>query len=152
MRENLIWGGVLAFVLAAVVAFSADSALAGIGKIKTMKGEVLIIRDGKKIISQPGDDVEQADVIVTGPDSSVGITFIDKTVFSAGPESRIEITRFRFSSSKREKNEFHSSLKRGTLSIISGRIAKQGPGAMTVKTPASILGVRGTRFLIKVEE
>jgi len=34
--------------------------------------------------------------------------------------------------------------------VISGRIAKQSPDAMTVRTPSAILGVRGTEFLVKV--
>ena len=125
------------------------SGVAGIGKIKTIKGEVQIIRDGKTLQGKPGDVLEQADTVITGPDSGVGIIFIDNTLFSAGPESTIELTRFRFSASKRKQNVFHSRLKRGTLSVISGRIAKKYPDAMTVRTPSTILGVRGTRFLIR---
>ena len=44
------------------------------------------------------------------------------------------------------------SLNRGTLAVISGRIAKQSPEAMTVRTPTAILGVRGTEFVVKVED
>src|SRR2546429_227904 len=44
---------------------------------------------------------------------------------------------------------FESSLRRGTLSVVSGKIAKQSPDAMKVKTPSSILGVRGTEFLVR---
>jgi hypothetical protein len=42
-------------------------------------------------------------------------------------------------------------MHRGTLSIISGQIAKGHPDAMKVKTPTSVLSVRGTRFLVKVD-
>ncbi|TMH15282.1 MAG: FecR domain-containing protein, partial [Betaproteobacteria bacterium] len=44
---------------------------------------------------------------------------------------------------------FESSLRKGTLSVVSGKIAKQSPDAMKVKTPSSILGVRGTEFLVR---
>lgn len=137
-----------AFIGAAVL-WSAPS-VAGIGKIKTLNGEVQIIRNGKTLIGKPGDDLEQADTVVTAADSGVGIIFVDNTKFSAGPNSTIELTRFRFNARKRRGNAFHAKVKRGTLSVISGSIAKKYPGAMTVKTPATILGVRGTRFLIKV--
>ena len=122
---------------------------AGIGKIKTLKGEVQIVRGGKTITAKPGDELEQADTVQTSPDSSVGIMFTDRTLFSAGPKSSIELTQFRFDDSKAKRNAFHSKLKRGTLYIISGRIAKKFPDAMTVRTPATILGVRGTRFLVR---
>jgi hypothetical protein len=32
---------------------------------------------------------------------------------------------------------------------VSGKLAKQSPEAMKVKTPAAILGVRGTEFLVR---
>jgi len=38
------------------------------------------------------------------------------------------------------------------LAIISGQIAKRSPDAMKVRTPTTILGVRGTKFAIKVDE
>ena len=43
-----------------------------------------------------------------------------------------------------------SRVERGTLGIVSGQIAKQTPDAMRVRTPTSILGVRGTKFLVEV--
>ena len=43
-------------------------------------------------------------------------------------------------------------LTHGTLAIISGDIAKHSPDAMMVRTRRTILGVRGARFLIRVED
>jgi len=43
-------------------------------------------------------------------------------------------------------------LKRGSLSVVSGRIAKQSPDAMTLRTPSVTLGVRGTEFAVSVDE
>lgn len=139
----------LAFALVSMVVLWPVSGNAGIGKIKTLQGEVQIVRDGKILQAKAGDELEQADTVKTGPDSRVGIVFVDKTLFSAGSESTIELTQFQFSSGKATQNAFHTKLKRGTLSVISGRIAKNYPDAMTVRTPATILGVRGTRFLVR---
>ena len=41
------------------------------------------------------------------------------------------------------------SLSEKTLSVVSGKLAKQSPDAMKVKTPAAVLGVRGTEFLVR---
>jgi hypothetical protein len=35
--------------------------------------------------------------------------------------------------------------------VLSGRIAKTGGDAMRVRTPTSILGVRGTHFMVRVD-
>ena len=43
--------------------------------------------------------------------------------------------------------------RRGTLAVKSGYIVQQGPPgeAMRVRTPAAILGVRGTEFVVRAE-
>ena len=43
---------------------------------------------------------------------------------------------------------FESTLSRGKLAVVSGKIAKHGLDHMKVSTPTSILGVRGTEFLV----
>ncbi len=57
------------------------------------------------------------------------------------------LERFAFNSTTHE-GVIDASVKRGTLSVVSGKIAKQSPGAVQFRTPNAILGVRGTEFLI----
>jgi hypothetical protein len=122
-----------------------------IGQIKTLTGEVYIVRQQVKRLAQTGDRLEAADAIITGPDSRVGITFIDNSRFSAGPRSHIELEQFQFDPTTYD-GAFSTKMQHGTLSIISGHIAKRSPDAMKVRTPTTILGVRGTKVLLKVEE
>jgi hypothetical protein len=95
--------------------------------------------------------LQQSDVIRTDAQGSVGITFTDNTILSAGPNSVIALDRYTFNSTTHE-GRFDTSVRTGTLSVVSGKIAKQSPEAMTVKTPAAILGVRGTEFFVRVGE
>ena len=60
------------------------------------------------------------------------------------------LERYTFNSTTHD-GKFHARLNRGSLAIVSGKIAKQAPDAMVIKTPSSLLGVRGTEFLVKVE-
>jgi len=136
-------------ILASVVRPSA--AWAEIGLIKTATGTVSLVRNNVQMPAKAGDVLEQADVLTTGPDGSVGITFIDNSRFSAGPNSHITLQQFRFNPTTQE-GAFHTEVQRGTLAIISGQIAKHSPEAMKVKTPTTILGVRGTKFAVKVTE
>jgi len=125
-------------------------AAADVGQIKTLAGDVRIERAGAALAAAAGDGLLASDVVVTGADGKVGITFVDNTRLSLGPESRMELARFRFDATTHE-GEFVSRIERGTLSIISGQIAKSSPDAMKVETPSSVLSVRGTRFLVKVD-
>ena len=88
-----------------------------------------------------------SDVVKTGADGSVGITMTDNSLLSAGPNSVLSLDRYEFDSTTNQ-GRFDASLRSGTLAVVSGRIAKQSPDAMTVRTPSAILGVRGTEFVV----
>ena len=146
-REFLMFSFLL--LLCALVALPA---LAGeAGRVKVSKGEVQIERDGKRLPAPVGAVIQARDTVKTGPDGSVGITFQDNSLLSAGPNSELVIERFVFDSTT-HKGEFDTALKKGTLAVVSGKIVKQSPEAMRVKTPAAIMGVRGTEFVVKVDE
>jgi hypothetical protein len=135
--------------LTMVLAFGvAGAAAQEAGQIKVSKGSAQIERSGKKLPAAVGQVVQQGDVVITGADGSVGITFRDSSLLSVGPDSVLAIDRFAFDSTTHQ-GSFDSSLKQGTLAVVSGKLAKQSPEAMKVKTPAAILGVRGTEFLVR---
>ena len=123
---------------------------ADVGQIKTLAGDVRIERAGRTLAAAAGDGLLVSDVLITGADGQVGVTFVDNTRLALGPDSRMELARFRFDATTHE-GEFLSRMQRGTLSIVSGQIAKGSPDAMKVETPSSVLSVRGTRFLVKVD-
>ena len=129
---------------------TAARAADAIGQIKTAQGTVSIEREGTRHPAVAGDRVMQSDVVTTGADGTVGITFQDNSMMSLGPDSTLALDRFRFDTTTHD-GEFESSLKRGTLAVKSGYIVEQGPQAMRVRTPAAILGVRGTEFVVRAE-
>ncbi len=133
-----------------LVAAAAARAEEPIGQIKTAAGKVAIERQGASRAVAPGDHVFQADVVSTGEDGSVGITFADNSMMSLGPKSSLSLDQFRFDTTTHE-GAFDSSLRRGTLAVKSGQICQQTPEAMHIKTPAALLGVRGTEFLVRAE-
>jgi hypothetical protein len=140
-----------ALVLAMGTAISTGALAADpIGQIKTAQGTVSIERDGARQPAAAGDRVLQSDVVITGADGTAGITFQDNSMMSLGPDSALALDRFRFDTTTHD-GEFESSLKHGTLAVKSGYIVEQGPQAMRVRTPAAILGVRGTEFVVRAE-
>jgi hypothetical protein len=107
-------------------------------------------RDGKRLEAQPGMNVRVADTLVTGADGAVGVTFLDNSMFSAGPSSVLVIERYSFNSTT-HAGQFDASLKKGSLAVVSGKMVKQAPGSMRLRTPSSVMGVRGTEFLVRVD-
>jgi len=138
------------WIMAAVLAVAAPAMAADVGLIKVSKGDVRIERAGAKVPATVGAAVQPSDVIVTGADGLAGITFTDNSLVSLGPNSVFSIDKYRFDSTTHQ-GEFESSLTKGRLAAISGKIVKQSPEAMKVRTPSAIMGVRGTEFIVQVD-
>lgn len=122
-----------------------------VGQVKVAKGTVHVERGGARLPAQVGMAVRQSDVLITGADGSAGVTFSDNSMLSTGPNSVLVVDHYTFDSTT-HAGKFDASLKRGTLAVVSGKIVKQSPGAMRVRTPAAIMGVRGTDFMVQVDE
>ena len=140
----------MAVVSALICGWAVAASAADIGQVKVAKGQVTIERQGTMMPATVGARLQVADTVRTGADGSVGITMDDDSLLSAGPNSALSLDRYAFDSTTNQ-GRLDTSLNKGTLSVISGRIAKQSSEAMTVRTPTAILGVRGTEFLVSVE-
>jgi hypothetical protein len=138
-------------VIAGLALAAAAQPVAGeIGRIKSMVGEVSIERGKGRIAARPGLQLDQGDVVSTGRTGRVGIAFLDNTRMALGPNSRVTVTEFAYDRS-RQTGSFVTSVERGSLGVVSGNIAKSKRDAMRVRTPTSMLGVRGTRFVVDVK-
>lgn len=139
------------FVLAiAMLAIAGSGWAADAGEIKTMQGRCYIERAGQRLDVRPGMPVQEADKLVTSADGALGITMSDNTRLSLGPNTVLVIDKYAFDSTTYE-GKFDAGLSKGSLAVVSGRIVKQTPGAMRVRTPSSIMGVRGTDFVVRVD-
>jgi hypothetical protein len=130
--------------------FAAAAGAQHAGEIKTVSGTATVERGSERLAAKAGMAVRQSDVLVTGADGALGVTMSDNTLLSIGPGTTLAIERYAFDSTT-HRGQFESSLRKGTLAVISGKMVKQSPDAMRVRTPSSIMGVRGTEFLVKVD-
>jgi len=140
----------LAALLSLAIAGAPRAAeVSPIAQIKKVTGEAAVLRSGERRPALIGDALFEKDVIETGSDGGIGITFVDNTVFSTGPNSRLALDEFQFDS-----NNFQGSMladmQRGTLAVVSGGVTRSSPGAMKIKTPTAVLAVRGTTFAVQV--
>ena len=136
----------LLFTLSAPV-FSDNEA----GTIKISRGDATIARSGSTLPAAVGSPVLVSDQIVTGDDGAVGITLRDNTRLTAGANTTLDLNKFSFDTTT-HAGAVDASVTRGSLSVISGKIAKASPDTVRFNTPTVTLGVRGTEFIIEVDE
>ena len=124
---------------------------APIGTAKIVSGSAVVVRGGEKTPVKVGDKILEHDVFETDGTGSLGITFVDNTSFSIGPNSRVAIDTY-FFDPKNLKGHLLAQLKKGSMMVRSGELTKQQPGSVQIKTPRTVLGVRGTTFVVSVDE
>jgi hypothetical protein len=139
------------WIFCCVLALAGPALANDIGQIKVAKGSVQVEREGKREAAAVGMPVRASDVLVTGADGSVGVTFSDNSLVSMGPNSVFAIDKYQFDSTT-HAGEFEGSLRKGKLAAVSGKMVKQSPESMKIRTPSSVMAVRGTEFVVEVDE
>lgn len=146
MRQILLLG---AFCL--MLALGSQNAQADeiIGSVKTIKGDVLIERNGTTTPAAIGLPVYPSDTIKTAENGAVGLVLRDDTLISMGPGSVLALKEYQFKPTESRYGMVLGMMK-GTFVYLSGVIGKLAPDSIRLETPDSTVAVRGTRLLVKV--
>jgi hypothetical protein len=129
---------------------AGSSAAAGkvIGHVTKLVGTATAIRNGVSIVLTQGENVEKGDVVQSGSDSRLGITFIDGTVFGLAQNARMVLNEMVYDPNGSDDSSLFS-LVAGTISFVAGESAKHGD--MKVDTPVATMGIRGTACLVEIQ-
>jgi len=141
--------GLAAAIAVAVAVGSAQADDRLIGTVKTAEGEVALLRGNATLAATVGGDVQLHDRLRTGADGSVGVTLNDGTLISLGPNSLFEFSEFEYAP-QRGAFGFLGTVKGGTMLYSSGKVGKLAPDRTRIKTPISVIAVRGTRFGVRL--
>jgi len=143
-----VMAGVMLLLAPLAQAQAGDEA---IGYVKTVTGQALVITAGQSVKAQPGTAVLLGSQLKTGRAATLGVTFKDGTVMSFGPDTELTVDEYLYAPAQ-DQLKLTARLGKGSLNYLSGVIARLKPSAVQIKTPAGIIGVRGTRFVATVEE
>ena len=141
---------IIVAVLVACATLSAASD-GSVGRVKTANGSASILRGQASLPAVVNERVFQGDTLRTGPDGSLGMLLKDDTSLSLGPNSVVVVDQFLFAPAE-GKLSLVTRMLRGTAVYISGIIAKLSPQSVRFETPNATIGIRGTRFLVNVDE
>lgn len=127
----------------------STSVFADIGSVTELTGAAVIKRGKETITVAKGTSVEQNDKVET-KNGKLKIVFKDDTTVSVTEHSALVIDDFVYDpASKTGKLGLKAAA--GTVRYVSGSIAKD-PKAVNIKTPTAAIAVRGTDFVMSVNE
>jgi len=128
-----------------------------VGKVMTATGIVHIEHAAGVVVqvnapgragdTKPGDLVYRGDLIQTGTNGALGITFADGTSFNVSSNARMEVNEFVYDPNS-HSNSTLLTLNKGTFTWIAGEIAHTG--RMKVDTPVGVVGIRGTAPRVEI--
>jgi hypothetical protein len=122
-----------------------------VGTVKTVTGDAWVITAQQSVKAKVGTEVHLGSKLKTAKSASMGVTFKDNTLMSFGPDTEMTVDEFLFAPTQGQL-KLGTRLDKGSLNYVSGLIAKLKPEAVTVTTPTGTIGVRGTQFLVNVED
>ncbi len=121
------------------------------GQVKTLTGSAMLTRAGQAEPVVPGQVLYQGDRLTTGDGASLGLILRDDTSLSLGPKAEVSLDRFVFDPAA-DRLGLAAKLTRGTLAVVSGQIARLAPERTEFSTLSAVIGIRGTKFVVKVDD
>ena len=135
--------------LLVLLAFISSAASANIGTITEFSGSANIKRGKETIAAAKGTIIEQNDKIETR-NGKLKIVFKDDTQVSVTEHSSLVIDDFVYDP-KTGNGKLGLKAAAGTVRYVSGAIAKD-PKNVKINTPTAAIAVRGTDFVMSVNE
>jgi hypothetical protein len=132
-----------------------------IGKVVSATGSVTIEHANAVLVqanlpasggvgqTKAGDPVYKGDVVQTGPDGKIGVTFTDGTTFNLSSSARMVLNEFVYDPNGKSNSTLFS-LTKGTFTFIAGKVAKTGD--MKIDTPVATMGIRGTTPHVEISD
>ncbi|MDX2202847.1 MAG: VCBS domain-containing protein [Hyphomicrobiaceae bacterium] len=120
-----------------------------IGQVETAAGSVTIVHaDGSRTSAAAGTHVFQGDVVETGADGRLSITFADKTNIALGESARIVLDTFVYDPAGSQSSMLFSIVQ-GAFVFVAGLVAPSGD--MKIQTPVATMGIRGTTGVVRAD-
>ena len=127
-----------------------SGAFASAGAIGELKGSGVLERDNEVIEGNQGVSVQSMDTAVTA-NGRMRIDFVDETRVDLTEHSRLLIDEFVYDPAN-DVGSLSIKASLGGVRYASGQIAKRYRQNVKIKTPSATIGVRGTDFIMVVDE
>ena len=148
VHRTLFVGLLLSASLASAQTATTPPDVARMGTFKQVQGEIQLGKEPGQAAPQSGDALRQGDRVRTGQTGGASIVLKDGTVLTMGPNTTVDLSQFQFDSTTQGGN-FMLDLLQGSVRVVTGLLAKANPERFKVRTPTSVVGVRGTDFIVE---
>lgn len=118
------------------------TAQAQVGQVTRVLALAQVVRTGLATPLTVASQVHMNDIVTTGKEARLEITFSDGTILTLGENARLQIDKFVFQPTTRDSG-VDLAIK-GAFRFVTGQLSARD--GLQVRTPVAIIGIRGTDF------
>ena len=127
------------------LAWGSDAWAGPAGRFLYSFGEVAVTSSkGESRPAQRGQQVNEGDLVITGPDGSAQLRMDDNGMLAIRANSRVRIDEFRYSGKEDGNERSFFALLQGGFRAITGAIGSLNKQNYRIRTPTATIGIRGT--------
>lgn len=130
----------------------ASVAAVKVGTVDDVMGKAWSVNGKKKLPLEKGVEVFQSDRIETGPASKVTLVFSDDNTVVVTENSVLELSQFNFNEDITKRNTLLNLMKGKVRSSVKQKYTGKEQSFYQVKTSAAVAGVRGTDFVVSIDD
>jgi len=120
-----------------------------VGTVKQVDGQAWLVLGEQRRTASPGQGVRLGERMITGTDGTVSVGLRDGTALTLGPNSEADLSEYAFNATTQEGNMLVKLLQ-GSMRVVTGLLARVNPDLFRISTPTSVVGVRGTDFIVEI--
>jgi hypothetical protein len=143
-RASLGAFAVLTILLFPQAGVAADDT-APVGFVDKVENEAKVVSGDTELAAIIGTPVHMKDVLRTGPEGRMQVSFSDDTVLTLGAEANVVVDSYVYDPERGVGTTILQATK-GAFRFASGRIKDLKGSTIAVTTPVAEIGVRGTEF------
>jgi hypothetical protein len=136
---------VLVLAFAGTAAHAAPAELPRVGVVDKVENQAETVSARGAIAAVTGAPVHLNDVLRTGPEGRLQVTFADGSALTLGEKASVTIDRYVYDPAAKVGETVLIATK-GAFRFATGRIKALKPNAIQVATPIAVIGIRGTEF------
>ncbi len=138
------------FLLLAVLLSTGWASAAAL--VEAMSGDVRVETNGVTSGVQANQRIEAGSTVHTSGSGRAVLRFDDGQLAALNPNTDFRIDGYKFDAAKPELDRIAMSIFRGSMRFVTGLIGGRNRSAFALKTTTATVGIRGTDFVVGVQE
>ncbi|MFM2112207.1 MAG: hypothetical protein RLZZ271_867, partial [Pseudomonadota bacterium] len=138
------------WIVATLLAICALGAMAQTVRVESISGSGTITQGARKFAMARGQELPVGATLTTGRQSLVMLRFDDGQTVALAENTTFQVASYAFDPANPKKGGAVLNVVQGGMRVLTGALGKANPGSISIKTPTTSVGIRGSDIIVTV--